>query len=412
MDILFAVVGWVTAGTVLLWVAYRETLRRLWREPVLQQPVLIIESDDWGAGPQEQAAQLDRIAAVLAGYRDHVGRKPVMTLGIVLGVVDGARVLADRLRSYHVKHLDEPDFAATLEAIERGMKAGVFSAQLHCEEHYWPPTLLGAARSIPEIAVWLTGMDGPRTELLPPALQSRWIDSTVLPAKALQISEIRDAVQSEVACFRRVFGTGPRVAVPPTFVWNDAVEAAWAECGVQFVVTPGRRFESRDGRGEPIAVGRAIVNGDCGRTGVRYIVRDDYFEPARGHRAEQALVALVAKTRAGRPTLLETHRANFISGTPVAEAAIGEIDRLLALALKLFPGVVFMSTEDLATRLHRRDANLVANQVALRIHIWLRRLWNVSRLRKLAFLTGTVIPGIALYWATWGSAARTRTSVH
>jgi hypothetical protein len=30
-------------------------LRALWREPALRVPVLIFESDDWGAGPVEQA---------------------------------------------------------------------------------------------------------------------------------------------------------------------------------------------------------------------------------------------------------------------------------------------------------------------------------------------------------------------
>ena len=36
----------------------------------------------------------------------------------------------------------------------------------------------------------------------------------------------------------------------------------------------------------------------------------------------------------------------------------------------------------------------------MRIHVWLRQLWRVSPLRKLSFLTGAVIPALALYWAT------------
>lgn len=403
-----AALGWITAGTMLLGIVYRKTLLMLWREPVLRRPVLIIESDDWGAGPREQAAQLEQIAVVLASYRDYRGHNPVMTLGMVLGVADGARIHADGLRNYYARRLDDPEFAATLGAIKRGVELGVFALQLHGEEHYWPPALLAGARTVPQVAAWLAGSDTPRTEMLPAPLQSRWVDATDLPTKALGADEIKTAASAEVASFRRIFGSTPRVAVPPTFIWNDTVEASWAESGVQFVVTPGRRFEARDAQGEPIAMGSAIVNGERGTAGIRYIVRDDYFEPGRGHRAEEGLAALSRKTRIGRPTLLETHRANFLGDSAVAEGAIQQLNRLLALALKTFPGVLFLSTEDLAVCLQQNDARLVAQRVAVRLHVWLRRLWEVSRLRKLACLTGTIVLATALYALSWRRATRIR----
>ena len=48
---------------LLLWVAavlaiaavYRRDLDRLWRDPVFKRPVLVLESDDWGAGPLVQS---------------------------------------------------------------------------------------------------------------------------------------------------------------------------------------------------------------------------------------------------------------------------------------------------------------------------------------------------------------------
>jgi len=45
---------------------------------------------------------------------------------------------------------------------------------------------------------------------------------------------------------------------------------------------------------------------------VTYIVRDCYFEPSLGHSHADALQELRAKTLAGRPTLFEMHRLNFI----------------------------------------------------------------------------------------------------
>jgi hypothetical protein len=392
---------WAAIGAIVVGWLGRRTLVALWREPMLRHPVLIIEGDDWGAGPPEQAGQLERIAAVLTSYADRLGRKPVMTLGIVLGVADGPRIRADGLRHYYRKSLDHGEFASTLAAIKRGVENGVFAPQLHGGEHYWPPALLVAARDIASVAGWLSSSAGPRTEHLPPALQSRWIDATTLPSKPLSGDEIRTAALAEVETFRKIFGRRPTVAVPPTFIWNDAVEAAWAEAGVQFVVTPGRRYQARDAAGDPAAGGPRIDNGDRGAGGITYVVRNDYFEPAHGHQAERGLAALAAKSRVGRPTLLETHRANFLDDSSVADAAAVELDRLLTLALRTFPDVRFLSTEELAMAMRHHDPHLVERRFAAKLHIWLRRLWRVSRLRKLACVTGVIIPASLLYVLTW-----------
>jgi len=398
---LLFVLSWVALGTIVIGWVGRRTLVAFWREPTLGHPVLIVESDDWGAGPPEQAEQLARIEAVLASHSDRAGQKPVMTLGLVLGVADGPRILADGLRHYHPKLLDQPEFAATLAAIRSGTERRVFALQLHGEEHYWPPALLAAARTAAPVAAWLTSFEAPRTEALPAPLQSRWIDATELPSKPLRPDEIRAVAQAEAASFLRIFGKAPKVAVPPTFIWNDVVEAAWGEAGVEFVVTPGRRYVARDANGDPVPAGPPILNGDQGAAGITYLVRDDYFEPALGHRAERGLAALSTKTRTGRPTLLETHRANFLKDAAAADSAIRELDRLLALALHAFPDVVFVSTEELALRMLRHDPRLVERRFAIRLHIWLRRLWGVSRLRKLAFLTGVIVPAWLLYLLTW-----------
>ena len=408
MVITVAICSWVLVATLVLAALYRRALVALWREPMLRAPVLIIESDDWGAGPREQAEQLSRLEATLASFSDRLGRKPVMTLGIILSVADGPRMLADGLRSYYRKGLDDPAFAGIMEAMKHGATTGVFALQLHGEEHYWPPALLAAANSLPRVAAWLLGPESPRTEALPGWLQSRWIDAAVLPSKPLRADEIRTAALAEVTRFRDIFGSTPRVAVPPTFIWNNVVEVAWAEAGVRTVVTPGHRCEARDWEGKPIVVGPAIVNAERSAAGLVYLVRDEYFEPARGHTAERALAALSRKTSVGRPTLLETHRANFL-GDPVAtDAAIRELDRLLTLARKAFPDLVFLCPEELASRMLEHDAQLVECRLTTRLHIWLRRLRELSQLRKLAWVTGAIVPAWLLFVWTLRRAGEVR----
>lgn len=369
-------------GVVMLY--YRRNLLAAWREPVLRYPVLIIESDDWGAGPVElQATSLNRLVEVLARYRDRNDRHPVMTLALALAVPDGPAIQRDG--RYHRRLLDEPLFEPVRQAIERGRAAGVFALQLHGLEHYWPDALM--ASSDPSVRAWLTDASPGMTEALPSHLQSRWVDATGLPSRPLEPSDIAKAVADEVRLFERVFGTRPHVAVPPTFVWTADVEQAWASERIDFVVTPGLRSACRDATGLPNCDTGPFFNGQPG-SGVTYIVRDDYFEPERGHRAERALSALAHKTGQGRACLLETHRRNFIGDEVVANDALNEIDRLLAKAVGQNPPCRFLSTEELGWVLRQQDMNWIEKRIAPRLTAWMARIRDIRGFWRIARVTG------------------------
>jgi len=326
---------------ILLW--YRRELVALWREPVLKYPVLIIESDDWGAGPVEpQAEALNRLVDMLTQYKDCTGRHPVMTLGLVLAVPDGPAIRATG--QYHRITLEHPMFAPVLAAIERGRKAGVFALQLHGLEHYWPPALM--ASTDPAVRAWREADSPALTEELPSHLQSRWTDASVLPSRPLSAQEIDEAVHEEVELFARIFGERPRVAVPPTFVWNELVEAAWAREGIEVVVTPGLRSACRNADGLPDCDTGPLRNGQQGQ-GVNYVVRDDYFEPERGHRTERGMAAIKIKHDQGRPCLLECHRSNFLLDNNKLSDSIAKMESLLDKALLEYPSLRFAVTGEL-----------------------------------------------------------------
>lgn len=376
------------AGTitgVLLY--YGRDLLALWREPVLRHPILIIESDDWGAGPVEsQAGALHRLVDLLTRHRDHAGRQPVMTLALVLAVPDGPAIGKDG--QYHRLTLDDPMFAPVRAAIERGRAAGVFAVQLHGLEHYWPAALM--ASDDPKVRAWLEGPAPATTEQLPPHLQSRWVDASVLPSRPLSVEQVAEAVTGEVALFQRVFGEKPRVVVPPTFVWNDVVESAWARQGIEFVVTPGLRSACRNAAGLPDCDSGPLRNAQVGKR-TRYLVRDDYFEPEKGHLADRALTALDQKWAQRRPCLLETHRSNFIRDEQGCGKALDAIQDLLARAIARQPHARFMTTAELGDALRLRVPAWVDNRLGKRLAAWCVRLRHVPGFRRWAKLTG-------IYW--------------
>ncbi len=391
--------SWLFA-LILIWVAlaaavvlrYRPLLLALWQEPVLKRPVLIIESDDWGAGPITQTNALTRLMALLMQYRDRDGRRPVMTLGVVLASVDRAAMRQNGAETYQCKTLAAPEYIDLLHVINEGCRQQVFSVQLHGMEHYWPAAVMKAAQTDEAVRRWLMQDDSEATESLPSHLQSRWVDGSTLPAPKIVGEQAARAVQHEVTTYRALFPEGAAVVVPPTFVWNLDVERAWIEAGIEVVVTPGHRYEGREQDGSVAASVARLFAGQVGDTGVSYIVRNDYFEPQFGHRADKVVHALASKYRAGRATLLETHRFNFLGEPAAVDAAMNELKQALSQTLNRFPNVAFLSTAELARCYRMRDHQLITTALGDRVRAFYIRcqaelgLWRALRITGIALL--------------------------
>ena len=374
------------AGVVAL---YRRDIHRLWREPVLRYPVLTVESDDWGAGPLVQASALHDIADVLRRFQDSAGRSPVMSLAVVLAVPDGPALCADST-AYQRRRLDDPLLAPVLDALKRGEAEGVFALQLHGLEHFWPETLM--VSQDPRVESWLRENSLAATERLPSHLQSRWTDASSLPSTAWPEDAVHRAVKEEIVAYACVMGVKPTIVVPPTFVWTTVVERAWAANGIECVITPGCRYTSRGVDGSSIADGARFANGDSDG-GVTYLVRYDYFEPARGRDADYALRALQRASAEGRPCVLENHRVNFCRETAECRNSLQELEKLVAGALKLKPDLRFLSSIDLLRVIKGRNPEWILSRWRERVpHLW-QRLRHTGRLWKLLKISGAAWVG-------------------
>lgn len=388
-----AILALALAAILLLWTAVLLTfagpLAARWREPVLRHPVLIIESDDWGAGPLAQADALTRLTGTLQGIRDHSGRPAVMTLGVILEVPDGPRIAATHCTEYHALPLADPRFDAVRAAIQAGIRSGVFAPQLHGQCHYWPPALLATASNNPVVRDWLTAPEPASTEDLPAPLQSRWVDASCLPSHALTPAAIQQAIATEAADYEALFGSAPQVAVATTFIWNDAVEAAWAQAGVEAIITPGHRATCRNGAGQPGCVDATMLTGERSLAGQTWLVRDVYFEPALGHVPQRLVDGLQARTRQGRACLVETHRFNFLQAP---DASLAALETGLREALARCPDLRFAAPIDLARAIRRRDPAWIETRLRPRLAAWRARLDEIPRFRRLSQLSGLALP--------------------
>lgn len=387
----------VNAGFV---VVYRRELWRLWREPVLRYPILIIESDDWGAGPLAQAAALNDIAGVLAQHRDRSGRAPVFSLALVLAVPDAPAIASSG--TYHRLSLDAPLFAPILSALRQGRERGLFALQLHAMEHYWPPALMASRDA--RVIDWLRQPPPAATEGLPSHLQSRWVDAGRLPSSPHAAARVDDAVEKEVRAYARILGSAPRVVVPPTFVWTLQTEHAWAAQGIECIVTPGWRYTCRNADGLPGGDEGPIACGDR-RGRITYLARTDYFEPVRGRDAVHALRCLERAWSEGRPCLLENHRDNFIGDARQAQHSLAELDMLYRQALARHEGLRFLSSWELVCLVRDRDPAWIVTRWRERLPVLWTRMRHLGRPRKLLAATG-LLPLVGLMLRAITSAGR------
>jgi hypothetical protein len=385
---------WMIANAAVV-IAYRIELQKIWREPVFRYPILIIESDDWGAGPLSQATALRDIAAILSRHRDAVGRTPVLNLALVLAVPDGPAIR--EVGRYRRVCLDAPVFADVLAALQEGRAGGVFALQLHGLEHFWPDALMASEDA--SVQAWLRQAVPARTEDLPSHLQSRWTNASHLPSAPLVKAAMQAAVAEEVVTYRRVIGVPPSVVVPPTFVWTRETERAWAAQGIECVSTPGWRYTFRSVDGLPAGDEGPIANGDHA-FGLNYLSRSDYFEPARGRDARYALAALQRATSMGQPCLLENHRDNFIGDPPTREASLRELDKLCREALLAHADLRFLSSLALARILRRQDQDWLMVGPEKVPMIWMR-FRQAGRPRKLMAMA-TLAAVLSLLLASFG----------
>lgn len=386
--LLVALLALFTCWTLLL-AAYARPLRALWREPVFKWPVAILESDDWGAGPLEQAPALERLRTLLTGVRNARGEHPVMTVGVILETIDRDATRASA--QYVAVTLDDARQAPILDALRAGEQAGVFALQLHGLAHYWPPSLMACRHADSQVSAWLTEPGVGWTETLPSPLQSRWTDAATLPSRPLPDMVLAQAVTDEVSAWLRIFGAPPSVAVPTTFVWTSQVEAAWSAAGIGVMVTPGARHEGRDADGAPSPAVASVHNGERGSGGLLLLVRDVYFEPAFGHAPARLAAGVVERAVLGRPALIEMHRFNFCGprATPDAYAVLQDaLEELLARV----PAVRFTSSAALAAAIASADPDWLETSPLRRLAIWARRARSLRTFDRLARLSGLVLP--------------------
>ena len=345
-------------------------LRRLahWR---CAEPVLVIESDDWGlqrrasrerlrsfGEPGEWADEtaetdgdLHRLFDVLDRHRDATGRPAAFSGNVVVTNPDHDAIARDRYDVYHEIPISTREDLRV--AWQEGVERRVFFAELHGRRHFsveaWLADLRRDVPGARELSSeyrhgGLSLLEGQNWRYHTEYVSWR---TGVEPDEKTLAAELKDSLD----ILERIFGRRPTSTIAPHYIFSSRVEKAWRKAGLRFVQGANYHIlRSEDGGHGTASVSHSL--GERSPSGLLHLHRFIRFEP-RPERPHQGVAAALGSIRwcfdQRIPAVVDTHRINFTGR--YREGGLRALDELLHALKPLRP--LFLTTGELGEAIER-----------------------------------------------------------
>jgi hypothetical protein len=370
---LVALALWL-AGGVVAGALHRRVLGYRWRAVRLSRPVVVIESDDWGGGylssyvtsdedfrqrvEAQQAAAVERLAALVKRHTDAAGRHAVVSAFAVVGQADIPAILADPEHGYHWTPTDRT-LPGLVAALRRAEEQGAFAIEYHARDHKnlraWTAALVAAAEEADAQGRPLT--PGTVNALWPDDPDARNVMMTEYHRRRsgradgleeLPAEEIRAKVSAGVSAFERMFGRRPTATVAPKYLWGPRTERVWREWGLRSV--HGANWQA--GPDAPVEAPWERELGLRGAAGVVYVPRitdNGIGADGRIPATESRMAHVRRALRSGRPAVISTHSWCYcLAGPEKAETMYRRLDELLSAIEREYPDLRYLASAELA----------------------------------------------------------------
>lgn len=336
---------------------------------------LIIESDDWGAirTPSKNvadkigstnksfhnsaykndslasAADLELLFEVLASKKDKQGRHPILTANFITANPDFQKIKASDFQRYHYEPIDItlsklPTHSANLSIWKDGITSGIFKPQFHGREHLnvrrWMRALkdnTDETRKYFDLGMTYSGVG----------------DYSFMEAfdwsSREETEEYQNILEEGLSIFRRLFGTNPESFIAPCYNWDDSVETVLAANGVRWMQGIQNQLLPTGKFNEYTRI--AHKHGELGANGLRYSVRNVFFEPSLASNKDWVNNALARISNAflmNKPAVICSHRINYVGfiSEKNRDTNLKLLNELLDRILRKWPDVHFASSAE------------------------------------------------------------------
>lgn len=349
-------------------------------EKKVNQPMLIIESDDWGSlrmpsnstyakleaakvnlglpGEEyynrfdtlESSDDLSALFSVLQDYKDIHGKHVNFTPMFLTANPDFEEIRNSDYMKYSFLDLKQSyDYwnkGSVLDLVKTGIDLGIFNPQFHGREHLNVDVWMRALQRNDDCAR-LAFDDQVWSHINQHAFGIFYQAAFDLELKS-DLSSQAHILESGLNMFEDLFGYRATYFVPPNGPLNNN--------HLEFLASKGISLISSDlVQQEPLGQGKFSRNfhfsGLKNKFGQKYVRRNCFFEPVAGNRdwVDSCLFQISKAVQYGRPAIISTHRVNYIGGLDVGNRDRGlmELQRLLTAVLKNWPKIEFKTTSDL-----------------------------------------------------------------
>jgi hypothetical protein len=345
--------------------------------------LVVLESDDWGSvrmpsvivydtlseagfnfaidegfrfnryDSLETACDLADLYEVLSTVKDCMGRPAVLTPVAVVANPDFDRILNSGFAEYFYEPFTEtfkknPGCENSFSLWKEGMERRIFVPQFHGREHLNVKVWINALKNGNERAhkafnnqMWgITTADDPtvRVEFM---AAFDFLDVTDLIYH-------KEVIDTGLDLFKDLFGYSATYFVPPNGPLSTKLENFCFEKGIKYLSLPRKQSEPV---GNGLTRTRIHWMGKKGKSGLRYITRNCFFEPsdmATGW-VERCLSEICEAFRWQKPAVISSHRVNFIGALYPENRKNGltQLQQLLKQIVNTWPDVEFITSAEL-----------------------------------------------------------------
>lgn len=328
-----------------------------------KEPVLVIESDDWGmlrhSGRFDEVAHigklkkwayddlestedLDDLYKVLGTYSDRFDHPFKITANFIVENPDFEKTIAANYKQLYTTPITQ---SPSLEKWKQGRDQGVFWPQYHGRFHFNFTSILEGIQKpdSTERALFNAGFHGGLNNLE----GSDWNDHSEYvqwkKSKELPIGDLKDWISKGLDIFEEVFGFKSQSVIAPHYVFTPNTAEAFRLSGLKYIQGGNHQyFPSPGGQMNT----RKFPLGSNYYKGLTMLCRNVKFEPARGKAewdVDAAYQACLTSFKKGVPAVLDSHRINY-SGR-MKEEGLQKLNSLLNMLEKHKP--VVLSSDEL-----------------------------------------------------------------
>lgn len=350
----------------------------------IAKKIVVIESDDWGSirmpslqvreilrkgGIQIDSNPFNKLDALeldkdyvyliqnLECIKQNYGKIPVITANYIMTNPQFQAIAGSGFETYKYElftdtYQNRDQDNRTSIAMNRAIEGGYIRPQYHGREHL-------------NVSAWLSLLrkDDPQLTL---AFKNEafGIDFKVPSGRSSNLMAafdyenendfqfVKTSIIDGYSKFEEVFGFKSKSVVAPCHVWDNKHEKIFKDLGIQFIQSSlVQLLPTKDGYKKKFR-----FFGLKNKLGLRYLVRNIFFEPATLPSypwIEKTLRKAKLAFAAHKPLIISMHRINFSSGIEPGnrDQNVELFKQLIEKLIQIYPDIEFMSSDQLGLQL-------------------------------------------------------------